>query len=205
MIQRHKSIEKHEWSIDIKDQIQLIEKGSKFIGIAWEINDRSELKNLLQRARIKYPAASHYCYGYQIGLGKTKVQGMSDDGEPKHTAGKPILQMLTNNNVTNTIVFVVRYFGGTELGTGGLVRMYTKTTQEVIAKGTLMPLIPKVLKKFDVPYDYWNGIENFLKNSGYQFLSHFTDKVTIDLEIPESDLELVKKSLTDLSHGTISC
>jgi uncharacterized YigZ family protein len=204
MMQHHNSIEKHEWSINLIDPIQLIEKGSKFIGIAWEITDRSQLKDILQKVRSNHTAASHYCYGFQIGLGNSKVQGMSDDGEPKHTAGKPILQVLSNTNVTNTIVFVIRYFGGTELGTGGLVRMYTKTTQEVIASGTLMPLIPKVAKKFDVSYDYWKGIENYLKNSGYQYQSYYTDKVIFDLEIPEADLELVKKSLKDLSHGTIS-
>ena len=110
---------------------EIIEKKSRFISTVRPVADEEEALAFIDEMRKKYWNASHNCYAYVIGEHKdTMIMRCSDDGEPGQTAGKPMLDVLLGENLRNTAVVVTRYFGGTLLGTGGLVRAYSKAVQE---------------------------------------------------------------------------
>jgi uncharacterized YigZ family protein len=108
------------------------ERGSKFIGIAVRITGEEDVKQCLDAAEQQYPGARHYCYAWRLGSDGERYRS-NDDGEPSGSAGKPILGQLLANNVTNALVIVVRYFGGTLLGVGGLIQAYKAAAAEAIA------------------------------------------------------------------------
>ena len=105
----------------------IIEK-SKFIGIIKPLNNKDDVKNILNEIKKEYPKATHYCYGYIV----NGLQKSNDDGEPSSTAGKPILETLLKNDLFNVILIVVRYFGGIKLGAGGLTRAYVDSASQTI-------------------------------------------------------------------------
>lgn len=106
-------------------------KGSRFIGIAMPCTCEEDIRSNLKRVQAEFPNATHYCYGAVFG-GTNRSERSSDNGEPSGTAAKPILSVIRGNSLTDTMVVVVRYFGGTLLGTGGLVHAYTESAEESI-------------------------------------------------------------------------
>ena len=116
----------------------VVEKKSKFIASVYPVKTVEEAEALLVKLRKQYYDATHNCYAYQIGE-RNEFQKASDDGEPQGTAGKPILEVLKNEEIKDTLVCVTRYFGGTLLGTGGLVRAYGKAAKEgILAAGVIV-------------------------------------------------------------------
>ena len=109
------------------------EKGSKFLSFLYPVSSVDEVKEYLTQLKKKYYDATHHCYAYIIGYDKETFR-MNDDGEPSSTAGKPIYWQLQANDLTNVLLVVVRYFGGTLLGAGLLTRSYLKSAKEVIKK-----------------------------------------------------------------------
>ena len=107
------------------------DKGSKFIAIAYPFVSEDILKDLIERSKAEYPKASHYCYAYRIGRDKNNFRS-NDDGEPKGSAGAPILNQIDSFGLTNICVVVVRYFGGTKLGVAGLINAYKSATKGVL-------------------------------------------------------------------------
>lgn len=122
MLFEYKTIEKPVENILLK------EKGSKFIGFAYPINNEEELKNILEKIRAEHPKATHHCYAYRMGLSGENYRA-NDDGEPSGSAGLPIYNQLLANEITNVIVIVVRYYGGTKLGVSGLVKTYKESAK----------------------------------------------------------------------------
>lgn len=114
-------------------QIELVEKRSRFITYCEAVNNESEFKSFLTRLKLEYPDARHFCYGFRIGPLSSAQRGFSDDGEPSGTAGMPILNVIDHSEYSDLAVIVVRYFGGTKLGTGGLARAYSQATKTVLA------------------------------------------------------------------------
>lgn len=109
---------------------ELIEKRSRFITYCERINSQDEFKTLLQRLKHQYPDARHFCYGFRIGPLNSAQRGFSDDGEPSGTAGMPILNVIDHSPFSDIAIIVVRYFGGTKLGTGGLARAYSEAAKQ---------------------------------------------------------------------------
>lgn len=136
---------------NIKEEIvnELIINKSRFIGILKKIKTEKEVAIILKELKNKYKEATHYCYAYII----DNTKRFHDDNEPSGTAGLPILEVLTKNNLNYLLCVVIRYFGGVKLGTGGLIRAYTKTTSEALKLAKIVPLIKgQVIKiKFDYP------------------------------------------------------
>ena len=127
------------------------EKGSKFLSFAYLLTHAGHAKELIDKIKNLYFDANHYCYAFAYGL-ETPMFGMHDDGEPKHSAGDPILGQIRAFNVSNAIVVVVRYFGGTKLGAGGLSNAYRKAAAAALTHAVLIPYIEK--ERFKVFYDY---------------------------------------------------
>lgn len=113
-------------------KVEIIEKKSRFIGFLLSCDNVDEVNKTLDFLKSEYKKATHICYAYS--LSNPFVEKAVDDGEPGGTAGKPILSVIQKKNEKNVAVFVVRYFGGIKLGAGGLVRMYTKVTSEVLKR-----------------------------------------------------------------------
>lgn len=110
------------------ENILLKEKGSKFIGFAFPVNNETELKKALDKIKAEHPKATHHCYAFRIGLNGENYRA-NDDGEPSGSAGLPIYNQLLANDITNVLVIVVRYYGGTKLGVSGLVKAYKESAK----------------------------------------------------------------------------
>jgi uncharacterized YigZ family protein len=108
-------------------------KKSKFIGYAYKISNVSDAANIVENLKKEHKKATHICYAYKI-IGEIYAEKAFDDGEPSGTAGKPILNVINKQNLSNILVVVVRYFGGVKLGAGGLLRAYTKTAAENVKR-----------------------------------------------------------------------
>ena len=166
---------------------EIIIKNSRFITILIKINDKDKVNSFLQDIKIKYPKATHYCYGYII----NDYKKSSDDGEPSGTAGIPILNVLEKENITNILAIVVRYFGGIKLGAGGLVRAYSKAVREAIKNSNLIELANG--KKIEINFNYSDekNINYILKEE--QIIDKvYSDKVTYIALIKDNILEKLK-------------
>lgn len=140
------------------------EKGSKFLSFLYPVSSVDEVKEYLMQLKKKYYDATHHCYAYIIGYDKETFR-MNDDGEPSSTAGKPIYGQLQSNDLTNVLLVVVRYFGGTKLGVSGLIKAYKESSAECIA---LAEIVEKQVKhKYNIYFAYedMNVVMNILKQN----------------------------------------
>lgn len=129
------------------------EKGSKFLAFAFPVNNKEEIKDILQTYRKQYYDARHVCYAYMLGAERTDFRS-NDDGEPSGTAGKPILGQINSHNLTNILIIVIRYFGGILLGTGGLIVAYRQAAADAINAAE------EIEKTVDFGYSLLFGYEN---------------------------------------------
>lgn len=169
---------------DYEEEINI--KNSRFITIISKINNKEEIQHILNKIKNKYPKATHYPYAYII----DNIKKSSDDNEPSGTAGIPILTILEHENINNILVVVVRYFGGIKLGTGGLVRAYTKVLKNFIKKENLSELIKgkKVLLNFS--YDKQKNIDYLLKD--YKIIKkEFDTTIKYEVLIPDNNINIL--------------
>lgn len=144
-------------------------KKSQFICLLYPIDDEKQIKEIIKQVKKEFPKATHYCYGCII----NDIQRSNDDGEPASTAGKPILETLKNNDLDNVLAIVVRYFGGTLLGTAGLIKAYSSACASAIEKAMLTQ--PTVFKEYSLTIDYSfiNKAEYILRNNTYKYIGDF--------------------------------
>ena len=140
------------------------EKGSKFLSFLYPVTSVEEVKEYLTQLKKKYYDATHHCYAYIIGYDKETFR-MNDDGEPSSTAGKPIYGQLQSNDLTNVLLVVVRYFGGTKLGVSGLIKAYKESSAECIALAEIVER--QVKNKYNIYFAYedMNVVMNILKQN----------------------------------------
>ncbi|MBM7417544.1 MULTISPECIES: IMPACT family protein [Chryseobacterium] len=131
MLHEYKTIEKPVENTLLK------EKGSKFIGFAFPVNNETELKNALEKIRTEHPKATHHCYAFRMGLNGENYRA-NDDGEPSGSAGLPIYNQLLANEITNVLVISVRYYGGTKLGVSGLVKAYKESAKITLEEAQII-------------------------------------------------------------------
>ncbi|WP_066441004.1 IMPACT family protein [Chryseobacterium sp. CCH4-E10] len=131
MLFEYKTIEKPVENVLLK------EKGSKFIGFAYPVNNEEELKKALEKMKAEHPKATHHCYAFRIGLNGENYRA-NDDGEPSGSAGLPIYNQLLANEITNTLVVSVRYYGGTKLGVSGLVKAYKESAKLTLEEANIV-------------------------------------------------------------------
>lgn len=131
MLYEYKTIEKPVENILLK------EKGSKFIGFAFPVNNETELKNALDKIKTEHPKATHHCYAFRMGLNGENYRA-NDDGEPSGSAGLPIYNQLLANEITNVVVISVRYYGGTKLGVSGLVKAYKESAKLTLEEANII-------------------------------------------------------------------
>lgn len=178
--------------------IEIIEKKSRFIGNLFLVTDEKEVGQILASLRTKHKDAGHHCYGYIIG----QSEGFSDDGEPSGTAGKPILSTLRGSGLTNILMVVTRIFGGTLLGTGGLVRAYSDSTRAALEKAKRVSLVYGYKLSISIEYSDLKKLQYLLEQNNIKPLENtFTDKVKVIVELPENQLPTLEDLVRELTHG----
>ncbi len=180
---------------------EIVEKKSRFIANVFPVSEEEEVLQIIEDTRKKYWDARHNCYAYVIGS-NDEITRCSDDGEPSGTAGRPILEVITGSGIHNALIIVTRYFGGTLLGTGGLVRAYSKSAQAGIAASKVV--IRENGRKASIKTDY-NGIGKIQYIAGNMELTtldtDYSDIVKIELLVPEDKVETLVNKVTEASSG----
>ncbi|MBT3345053.1 MAG: YigZ family protein [Gemmatimonadetes bacterium] len=185
--------------------IEIEVKRSRFIGLAGPAPTIEVARAFIDSARERYADASHHVYAFEVGHGASVTHGMSDDGEPSGTAGRPALTVVAHHELGDVIVVIVRYFGGTKLGTGGLVRAYTQATQEALA---VLPHEMKVEREdliLRLPYERYDVCRVALgKWAQIEVVDEsFTDDTRLTLRGPRSDLDGLIAQLVELTAGRL--
>lgn len=162
------------------------DKGSKFLAYAWPVASEEEVKEKLEPLKKKYYDATHHCYAWRIGP-KGEAFRANDDGEPSGTAGKPILGQLLSHELTNILVVVVRYFGGTKLGVPGLINAYRESAKEVIAECEIVTRTVDAHYKVTFSYLAMNDVMKIVKDMQPEVVSQkFDNLCEMELAVRES-------------------
>lgn len=181
---------------------EIVEKKSRFIANVMPIESEEEALAFIAAMKKKYWDARHNCYAFVAGE-QHQLQRCSDDGEPQGTAGRPMLDVLLREDVHNAVVVVTRYFGGTLLGTGGLVRAYQKAALEGLNASTIVFQQPGVLLTIHTDYNGIGKIQYLLAKSKIAVLDTvYTDAVSLQVMVPVSLKEQLLEELTEGTNGT---
>ena len=176
------------------------EKKSRFIAQVQHVQTEDEALAFLARIRAENPMARHNVYAYV--LRENNRVRYSDDGEPQKTAGLPTLSVIDHRGLKDVICVVTRYFGGTLLGTGGLVRAYTKATQEAFDAARLVTFAPCRDIVACIDYPRYETVQHFLERRGVQVLNtEFARDVTMGLRVRTEEADDLAAALVDLTHG----
>lgn len=172
---------------------------SRFIGRCFPVESEEAALCLLGDIRKKHWDATHNCFAYRIG--ENAAARFSDDGEPGGTAGKPIMDVLTGRGLTNVLCVVTRYFGGILLGAGGLVRAYSKSAAEAVAKAGVVSYLPGTV--LDIPMDYsrYGALEGFIRASAEVRNVAFAQNVVVTVAVEDTNLLKFMKEVTERSDG----
>ncbi|MBD8487214.1 YigZ family protein [Echinicola sp. CAU 1574] len=174
------------------------EKGSKFLAFAYPVSDEYEVKEKLEALKKKYYDARHHCYAYILGKDQDIFRS-NDDGEPNHSAGDPILGQIRSNNLSNVLIVVIRYFGGTKLGVGGLITAYKTAAAEAIEANEIITDIVTKTLKFQFEYLDMNDVMKLIKDYDLQIKKQDFDNIChLHLSIREALLDEVMGILDNI-------
>lgn len=179
----------------VDNTYELIIKKSRFIAVICQIDQQKEIDDKLQEIKKQYPDATHYCYAYIV----DNTIKASDDGEPSGTAGLPILNVLKKENLNHVLCIVIRYFGGTKLGAGGLIRTYSNVTKKSIITKELQE---GILLKIEFDYQKTKEID-YLLNKSNVIKKDFQSNPIYEVEITTRDFDKIEKALRQISKITI--
>lgn len=184
-------------------EVEIIVKKSKFISSVSPVDNEEDAQNFIEKTRKKYWNATHNVFAYQIGM-NNEIQRCSDDGEPSGTAGLPVLDVLRGKAIKNTVIVVTRYFGGTLLGTGGLVRAYGKSASEgVEASG----IVEKILyKQFNLKLEYNSSgkLQYFIIQNGHIIKDTiYTDVVEFIVFVEVSKVNNFVNDINNITNGSV--
>lgn len=182
---------------------EYIEKKSRFIAQVFPIETQEEALEIIEKTKKKYSDARHNCFAFSVGM-NPPVLRFSDDGEPNGTAGKPILEVILGEEINNILVIVTRYFGGTLLGTGGLVRAYTKAAQDGIHNAEIV--IKKLGNEVTIQTNYQDigKIQYILGNHQIKIIdSNYGEDVVILCHMEKEKQEPIEKELMEATNGKV--
>ncbi len=179
------------------------EKNSDFLTFLHPVISREEAIAHVELYRKKYPDANHVCWAYVIGnTRQPQTQAFSDDGEPSGTAGKPMLHVLTERDVGNSLAVVVRYFGGVKLGAGGLVRAYSSAVSEAVNSAQLVQVTPSVQLQVNVDFARETKIRHIVAMYQGEILAvAYTTQVTLDISLAAAQAELFTQQVINETAG----
>ena len=169
------------------------EKGSKFYGYAFPINSKEDVKECLVKIQEEHPKARHICSAFLIGVGDQEYYIANDDGEPANSAGAPILGQIRSAGITNTYIAVVRYFGGTKLGVGGLIQAYKLGAALALKENEIIEVEPQASLSFKIGFELMGTVLPIIdKNNLDATIENLTDGVQIGLTFNEKDEKQIR-------------
>lgn len=188
-----------------ESRAEIIVKNSRFISEAFPVETQAQAREKLHEIKQKYFDAAHVVHAFSVGL-NSETFGMSDDGEPSGTAGRPVLDVLKGSGITNILITVTRYFGGTLLGTGGLVHAYSESAKEVLSVCKAEPYIEKTLFSFSCGYDLYQAVKHLFKEFNiFNLTEDFGTDISIHGEIFLSEKNSLIEQIKNISKGTVKC
>jgi uncharacterized YigZ family protein len=194
MIHEYKTIE------NPVENTLLKEKGSKFIGFAFPVNNETELKNALEKVRLEHPKATHHCYAFRMGLNGENYRA-NDDGEPSGSAGLPIYNQLLANEITNVLVISVRYYGGTKLGVSGLVKAYKESAKITLEEAKIITKELETEIEIQFNFNQQNVIFTLLSKFDAKVLNFDTDENCIlTATLKTAQKESISEKLSEMQH-----
>lgn len=162
------------------------DRGSKFLAYAFSVNDTEEIEAALLEVRKEHPKARHHCYAYRLGMDQYNYRA-NDDGEPSGTAGRPILGQIDSAGLTNVLVVVVRYFGGTLLGASGLINAYKKSTAVALQEGTVLEKTVEEVYTLRFDYAHMSKVMNAVSKPPFQVVEQrFSTTAELDVAVRQS-------------------
>ena len=180
-----------------------IEKKSKFICHLFTVTSADEVTEIIKAEKKKYYDAKHHCYAYVMGDDGSDIK-CSDDGEPSGTAGRPMLDILQKEGLTDILCVVTRYFGGTLLGTGGLVRAYSAALKDAIDKSTFKNETKAVIVKYKYAYNFDARISSYLRDKDIKVLENdYSDAVEITIVLQKDNYSAVDADLVNITNGSV--
>ena len=192
-MQEYKTVEKEASDF-------FIEKKSKFIGYAKPVKTQEEAVDFISKIKSKNWDATHNVYAYV--LRENNIQRYSDDGEPSGTAGVPVLDVMLKESLVDVCVVATRYFGGTLLGAGGLVRAYSHTSKIALEAAGIITMAQCSVMSAEVDYSFYDRLNILLSDSSAVILNtSFSDKVCVEFSVKENIVDLLNAKLIDVSNG----
>jgi len=175
-------------------------KRSRFITTVIPVQDKTAAMTQIDSVRQEFPDANHHCWAMIAGAPlDTHQQEQNDDGEPKGTAGKPMLNVLLHSGMGNLVVIVTRYFGGIKLGAGGLVRAYSSSVSGALLQITTITQYVSVRCLLELPYSQLDILEHWLKTGNIMILDReFSDNVVLTLDVPETEVAALRDKAAEL-------
>ena len=178
-------------------------KNSRFVAEIHTVHTPEEAKSLWKHKKETYDNGGHIVYAFTLGP-QQNICGCSDDGEPSGTAGRPVLAVLKGSGLTDTLITVARYFGGTKLGTGGLVHAYSDAAKAVLELAETKELIPMRNVNITLPYPLYNTVLNKITPLGFETAGeNFSDDITITGTLPEEQFFQLEKIIQETGNGKI--
>lgn len=192
-MQEYKTVEKEASDF-------FIEKKSKFIGYAKPVKTQEDALEFISKIKSKHWDATHNVYAYV--LRENNIQRYSDDGEPSGTAGVPVLDVMLKENLVDVCVVATRYFGGTLLGAGGLVRAYSHTSKIALEAAGIFTMAQCSVMSAEVDYSFYDRLNILLSDFSAVILgTSFSDKVCVEFSVKENIVDLLNAKLIDVSNG----
>jgi len=178
---------------------------SRFLTTVNYADTVEEARYFIQSIKNEMPDANHHVYAFRVGYDNSVIEGMSDDGEPNGTSGPPTLAVLRGSDLGDIVLVTTRYFGGTKLGTGGLVRAYTQSAQEALSTLKTEIKAEKKIVGIDIPYHLYNIVKRLIASyNGVIQDEIFAGEITLIIEFLESVLEEFDKTLQEQTSGQVS-
>lgn len=185
-------------------QDEITEKKSRFIGYAMPVESEEEALAAIEKIKKKHYDARHNCYAFSIGTGPQPLLRFSDDGEPQGTAGKPILEVIGGSGVRNVCIVVTRYFGGTLLGTGGLVRAYTEAAKVALTAGVVKKRRPMIRARLGMDYGDLGKLQYLIAQEDAAIVDTiYEDRVTLLVDVYAPDYERFVKAVTETTGARV--
>jgi len=188
-----------------RSQAEIEVENSRFIASLAPVNSVEEARTFIKEISQNYPDASHHVSAFIIGHGRSVISHASDAGEPAGTAGQPALRMLQGSGLGNVAVVVTRYFGGTKLGTGGLVRAYTEAVKTVLQGTKRARLVHTLDLRLQMPYNFFDQILKLTSTyEGAELEKSFAEEVTLSIRLQKAKLKAFDRDIQEITSGKVA-
>lgn len=196
-------------TIQSNGNYELVEKKSKFIANTYYIESKEKAEEIIKENKKNFYDARHNCFAYRVLSDQGIIERSSDDGEPSGTAGAPMLNILSKNNIVNVLVIVTRYFGGILLGTGGLVKAYSESTQNVLEKSKFAKIVRGIALELEVEYGEFEKVKYYCRKKDISIKNiEYLENIICNIEMKKEYLEdfikeIDEKSLKIAKHNVL--